>query len=129
VKKQTYVLVVLGLALILVSAAAAAQDKAPQVDMKKILAEVSGTYEMDMQGQIMALTFFEKDGKLFGAPEGETPEEILPVKGDNPLKFEVTLADNGNHFEITFGRNEKGEVDKCTLNFQGMEVVGPKKKK
>ena len=128
-KKQTYVFVVLGLALILASGSAAAQDKAPQVDMKKILAEVSGAYEMDMQGQITVLTFFEKDGKLFGAPEGETPEEILPVKGDNPLKFEITLADNGQHFDITFSRNEKGEVDKCTLNSQGMEMVGLKRKK
>jgi hypothetical protein len=32
-------------------------------------------------GRLMTINFFEKDGKLYGGPVGETPEEILPVEG------------------------------------------------
>ncbi|MCK7478202.1 MAG: hypothetical protein M0C28_12930 [Candidatus Moduliflexus flocculans] len=71
------------------AAPAAAQDK--PVDMKKLIAEIVGDYEFSAQGQILLVTFSEQDGKLFGAPPGETPEEIHPVEG-KPLCFDVTLA-------------------------------------
>jgi hypothetical protein len=109
---------------------AAAQQVPPQlIDWPKLFQEIAGDYDYDMQGQGMTVNFFVNNGKLWGAPPGETPEEIVPVKGDNPLKFEVTVAANGQYFEIEFGRDDKGAVDKCTLKSQGMEVIGKKRAK
>jgi hypothetical protein len=105
------------------------QTAAKPADPAKILAEVSGTYDFDIQGQAMAIGFFVQDGKLFGQPEGESAEQLLPMKGDNPLKFDVTVAANGQYYEIEFGRDEKGLVDKCTMRTQGMEVLGKKRAK
>ena len=64
-----------------------------------------------------------------GMPENETAELLMPVKGDNPLKFDVTVADNGQYFELEFARGEKGEVEKCTLKTPGQEIVGKKRAK
>ena len=129
--KKTAFVVALALAAILVSAASPAfalpQEKAKSVDMNKIYAEIAGDYDFDAQGQLMTITFFVREGKLFGAPQGEQEEELLPVKGDNPLKFEVTVASNGQFYELEFGRDEKGQIDKCAIKTQGMELVGKKK--
>jgi hypothetical protein len=76
----------------------------------------------------MTVNFFEKDGKLFGAPVGETPEEILPVK-DSPLNFEVTPAGSGQLYELEFFRNDKSVIDRCTIKTQGMEIPGKKRDK
>jgi hypothetical protein len=121
-------LFVIGLTLIFLSAAVSAgpqtQDK--PVDTKKILEEIAGDYDFEFQGQVMVINFFEKDGKLFGAPVGETPEEILPVKGSS-LKFEVTPASTGQLYELEFVRNEKGVIDKCILKTMGSEIIGIKR--
>jgi hypothetical protein len=121
-------LFVIGLTLIFLSAAVYAgsptQDK--PVDTKKILEEIAGDYDFDFQGQAMLINFFERDGKLFGAPVGETPEEILPVKG-SLLKFEVTPASTGQLYELEFVRNEKGVIDKCVLKTMGTEFIGIKR--
>lgn len=118
----------IGFSLIFLSAAvfagSQAQDKPD--DVKKILAEIAGDYDFEFQGQMMTVNFFEKDGKLFGAPVGETPEEILPVKG-SPLKFEVTPSTTGQLYELEFVRNEKGVIDKCVLKTMGMEMTGLKR--
>ncbi len=107
----------------------AAQTAAPAggqpVDMKKLIAEIVGDYEFPAQGQILLVTFSEQDGKLFGAPPGETPEEIHPVEG-KPLCFDVTLADSGDYYELQFVRNDKGAIDKCVMTVQGMVVEGAK---
>jgi len=105
------------------AAPAAAQDK--PVDMKKLIAEIVGDYEFALQGQILLVTFIEQDGKLFGAPPGETPEEIHPVEG-KPLCFDITLADSGDYYELQFVRNDKGVIDKCVMSVQGMVVEGAK---
>jgi hypothetical protein len=106
-----------------IAAPAATQDK--PVDMKKLIAEIVGDYEFQAQGQILLVTFSEQDGKLFGAPPGETPEEIHPVEG-KPLCFDVTLADSGDYYELQFVRNDKGVLDKCIMSVQGMVVEGAK---
>lgn len=105
------------------------QAPAKPVDMAKIMAEIVGTYDFDAQGQMMVLTFSVQDGKLFGMPEGETAELLLPVKGDNPLKFDVTVAGNGQYYELEFGRDDKGQIDKCTIKTQGQEIIGKKRVK
>lgn len=121
-------LFVIGLTLIFISAAVYAGSKTQDkpVDTKKILEEIAGDYDFDFQGQAMLINFFEKDGKLFGAPVGETPEEILPVKG-SLLKFEGTPGGGGQLFELEFVRNEKAVIDKCILKTMGSEMIGIKR--
>lgn len=101
-----------------------AQDK-PE-DPKKLYLEIAGDYEFQMDTQSLIVNFFEKDGKLFGAPPGETPEEIVPVK-DSPLKFEVVVSGSGQLYQLEFVRNEKKVVDRCIMRAGGMEIVGVKK--
>jgi len=105
-----------------------AQAVQPPVDAIKLYAEIAGDYEFVMGAESLSVNFFEKDGKLFGAPPGETPEEILPVK-DSPLKFEVTVAASGQYFALEFIRNEQGVIDRCRLQSQGIELMGTKIKK
>jgi len=106
-----------------VAAPPAAQDK--PVDMKKLIAEIVGDYDFSFQGQSLLVQFIEQDGKLFGAPPGETPEEIHPVEG-KPLCFDVTVAASGDYYELQFVRNDKGVVDKCIMSVQGMVIEGIK---
>jgi hypothetical protein len=104
------------------------QAPAPKLkpeEVKKILEEIAGDYDFDMQGQPMVITFFEKDGVLFGAPSGENPEVMAPAE-DSPLKFTVTPA-GGQSFEIEFFRNEKKVIDKCVAKAMGMEIIGAKR--
>ena len=95
------------------------------VDMKKLIAEIVGDYSFEFQGQALIVQFTEQDGKLFGAPPGETPEEIKPVEG-KPLGFDVTVSTNGDYYELQFVRNDKGVIDKCVMSVQGMVVEGAK---
>jgi hypothetical protein len=109
------------------AAQAQAQPPAPKLkpeEVKKILQEIAGDYDFDLQGQPMTVTFFEKDGALYGAPPGETPEAIQP-SADSPFKF--TVAPNGNFMELEFFRNEKKVIDKCVIKTQGMELAGAKR--
>jgi hypothetical protein len=118
------------LAAVLAGPVQAQTQAAPKpVDLAKIMAEIAGTYDFDVQGQAMVINFSVQDGKLYGMPENETAELLMPMKGDNSLKFDVTVASSGQYFELEFARNEKGEVDKCTLKSQGMEAVGKKRAK
>lgn len=121
------------LAVLALSAAGPAfgnpQTPAKPVDMAKIMAEIAGTYDFDAPGQALVVNFYVQEGKLYGLPEGQTAELLLPVKGDNPLIFNVTVADSGQFYELEFGRDEKGQIDKCTLRTQGMEVAGKKRAK
>jgi hypothetical protein len=102
---------------------AVAQDK--PIDMKKLIAEIVGDYDFSIQGESMIVQFTESDGKLFGAPVGETPEEVKPVDG-KPLFFDVTVAENGQYYELQFVRNDKGVIDKCVMNAMGTTVEGMK---
>ena len=106
-----------------VAAKPAAQDK--PVDMKKLLAEIVGDYDFSFQGESLLVQFTEADGKLFGAPPGETPEEIKPVEGKS-LCFDITVATNGQYYELQFVRNDKGVIDKCVMSVQGMVIEGLK---
>jgi hypothetical protein len=105
---------------------AAAKDK--PVDMKKLIAEIIGDYEFSAEGQTLLVQFTEADGKLFGAPPGQTPEEIHPVEG-KPLCFDVTVSTNGQYYELQFVRNAEGGIDKCVMSVMGVVVEGFKIKK
>jgi len=109
-----------------VAAAQAAAQTAPQdkpADLKKLVAEIVGDYEFSMEGQTLLVQFTNVDGKLFGAPPGETPEELSPVAG-KPLCFDITLATNGEYYVLQFVRNDKGVIDKCSMTVQGMTIDG-----
>ena len=106
-------------------AAPQAAAKAKPVDMKKLLAEIAGEYNFDVQGQSMLILFVEREGKLYGAPVGDPEELINPVEG-KPLCFDVTVAEGGQYFFLEFVRNEKGVIDKCLLTAEGMTVAGTK---
>jgi hypothetical protein len=106
----------------------AQETKAEPVDSKKLYQEIAGDYEFTIDTQTLIVNFFEKDGKLYGAPPGEMPEELIPVK-DAPLKFEVVVSTNGQLYQLQFVRNENKIIDKCIMNAMGMEVVGLKLKK
>ena len=111
-----------------VAAAQAATQTAAQAkpeDMKKLVAEIVGDYEFSAEGQTLLVQFTNVDGKLFGAPPGETPEEIKPVEG-KPLGFDVTVSTNGEYYELQFVRNDKGVIDKCVMTVQGMVIEGTK---
>jgi len=123
-KRSTFVACVVLMMSVVLCRGLWAQDK--PVDTKKLYNEIAGNYEFQAEGQIMVINFFEKDGKLYGAPVGETPEEILPVKG-SPLKFEVFVSANGQLYQLEFVRNEKDVIDKCILRVGGMEIAGIKK--
>jgi len=107
------------------TAQAAAQAPAPAqpVDMKKLIGEIVGQYEFAADTQTLLVEFVEFEGKLFGAPPGETPEEIHPVDG-KPLYFDITLAQSGQYYELQFVRNDKGVIDKCIMNVGGMVIEG-----
>lgn len=125
--KATTALVVLACLIVPLAAQTgakpAAQDK--PVNMKKLIAEIVGDYDFSFQGESMIIQFTEKDGKLFAAPVGETPEEIKPVEGKS-LFFDITVAANGMYYEMQFVRNDKGVIDKCIMSVMGQTVEGMK---
>jgi hypothetical protein len=131
-KKSLSLALAVVLAIAVVSAPVAAGQAAAQtaakdkpVDMKKLIAEIVGDFEFSAEGQTLLVQFTNVDGKLFGAPPGETPEELSPVAG-KPLCFDVTLADDGQYFVLQFVRNDKGVIDKCSMTVQGMTIDGVK---
>lgn len=121
IRAAAAILALAGLSVLAVPTAA--QDK--PVDMKKLIAEIVGDYDFSVQGESMVIQFTEQNGKLFGAPVGETPEEITPVEG-KPLCFDVTVAEGGQYYELQFVRNDKGVIDKCVMNTSGMTIEGMK---
>jgi hypothetical protein len=98
-----------------------AQDK-PE-DLAKVIQEIAGEYDFLYQGQTLTVIFSEENGKLFGAPPGDTPEEIKPMPG-KPLCFDVTVSTTGQYYELQFARNDKGVIDKCRMTTMGIEIEG-----
>jgi len=126
-KKRALTLMTALLVLTCLAAPLAAQTtaKAKPVDMKKLIAQIVGDWDFTFQGQSLAVQFTEQDGKLFGAPPGETPEEIKPV-ADKPLCFDVTVAASGEYYLIQFARDDKGVLNKCVMTVAGMTAEGVK---
>ena len=126
-KKRALTLMTALLILTCLAAPLAAQTgaKAKPVDMKKLIAEIVGDWDFTFQGQSLAVQFTEQDGKLFGAPPGETPEEIKPV-ADKPLCFDVTVAASGEYYLLQFARDDKGLLNKCVMTVAGMTAEGVK---
>ncbi len=115
-------IICLALMFFILNAASFAQEK--KAGAKKIYNEIAGRYEFDIEGQIMVIAFWVENEKLMGAPEGEEPAELEPVE-EEELKFAATTSE-GQFFEITFARDDKGKVAKCVIGTMGMEYEGNK---
>lgn len=100
--------------------------QAKNVDTKKLYTEIAGDYEFDAQGQVLIGTFFVEEGMLYGGPEGEKPEKLDPVEGEE-LKFTIDMPQA--LYEVTFYRDDSGMITKCIVSADGMEMEGIKIKK
>ncbi len=115
-----FLFVVCGLFLLANGVAALQQDAAAA----KRYAEIAGDYEFVMGMDVMTVRFFVEDGKLMGSPPGETPEEIVPVEGEE-LAFTVTIA-GGEEYDLTFIRDENGNLTQCLMESPMGEIMGDK---
>lgn len=95
-----------------------------QTDTAKLYAEIAGDYEFIMEMDAMTISFWVEDGKLMGGPPGETPEEIIPVEGDD-LKFTVTIP-SGEEYTLTFIRDDAGNITRCLMETSMGEIQGDK---
>jgi hypothetical protein len=94
----------------------------------KTYEEIAGEYEFTYEGQTEVLIFFVKDGVLMGKSYDDDEEVPLePVEGEE-LKFEAT-TNQGQFYELTFSRDEKGKITKCLLMTGGIEIEGTKVEK
>lgn len=103
----------------------ASQD---QENVQRIYADVSGTYEFVYEGQSMTLVFDVSDGRLYGREESGSEETECKPLDLNALKFEATVQETGQYYEILFFRDEDGKVNKCRLATQGIEIDGTRVK-
>lgn len=95
-----------------------------QTDTAKLYAEISGDYEFVMGMDMMTISFWMEDGKLMGGPPGETPEELIPVEGDD-LKFTVTIP-SGEEYTLTFIRDDAGNISRCLMETSMGDAQGDK---
>jgi hypothetical protein len=87
----------------------------------KLLDELVGGYQLEIQGQKGAFVFVAEEGKLKGAPAGEEPSELEPVKGED-MTFAGHSPDGTEHL-FKFLRNEDGKVTKCILSIPAMGLL------
>ena len=125
VRMSKGILSVFVLCLFLSSLTAAAPIFEKQMDTEKLYKEISGSYEFNMEGQVIILNFHVKDGSLYGTQEGDDEEvDIEPVELEN-MSFEATDMD-GTYYEINFSRDEDKKITKCLILTDGMEIEGTK---
>jgi hypothetical protein len=87
----------------------------------KVLDELVGGYQLEIQGQKGAFVFIAEEGKLKGAPAGEEPSLLEPVEGED-MTFEGHSPDGTKHL-FKFLRNEDGKVTKCILSIPAMGLL------
>ena len=93
-------------------------------ETEKLLKEVAGDYEFEYEGQIIVFVFSVENGNLMGAPEGESPEVLEAVEGEEMTWF--GFSPDGAEYQFKFKRNEEGEVSTCTCTIpaMGIEIDG-----
>ena len=98
-------------------------------DKAKILEEIVGVYEYELEGQVLVVIYTVEDGVLYGTEENDPnpPSRLDPIEGKE-LTFETT-GDDGNLYVISFSRDEDGKITKSLLAVMGMEIEGVKIKK
>ena len=113
------------LCLFLASLAVSAPVQEKQVDTKKLYEEIAGKYEFYVEGQVTVISFYVKEGELYGT-SGDGSEEVLCEPVDlETMSFEATDM-GGQFFEIQFSRDEDKKITKCVILTEGMEVEGTK---
>ncbi|MFC2157831.1 hypothetical protein ACFLT9_08345 [Acidobacteriota bacterium] len=94
-----------------------------EVDKDKLYAEMSGTFEFDVLGEIRTIQFWAEDGIMQGQADVDNEVvELDPVEG-NPMAFETT-DDSGDFYEIEFKRDEGEKITICIVTVAGMELEG-----
>lgn len=86
----------------------------PKVDPKIFDAYV-GQYELPM----FVLNIMKEGDRLFGQPEGDTKEELIP---ESETEFSVTNVGA----KVTFVKDEKGVVTHMVVSLNGEEFKGKK---
>ncbi len=117
---------VVGIFLVL-NATSLAQEKNQEEDKAaKLLAEIAGSYEFEYEGQFIVFVFSIEEGKLMAAPEGEVPEALEPVEGEE-MSF-VGYAPTGEEYRFMFARDDEGKITHCIVSVpaMGIEVEGVK---
>jgi len=119
-QKTVFIIICFSLVLFGLNLSTFAQDKA------KILEEIVGVYEYELEGQVLIVIYTVEDGVLYGTEENDPnpPSRLDPVEGKE-LTFETT-GDDGNLYVISFSRDEDGKITKSILAVMGMEIEGVK---
>jgi hypothetical protein len=104
--------------LMLAAASFAGQEK--KLD-PKLLAELVGNYEFNIQGQTGVFIFTSEEGNLRGAPAGDPQSELEPVEGEE-MTF-VGHSPDGAEFQFKFLRDEQGNIAKCIVSIPAMGLV------
>lgn len=130
---KSHAISIIGFALffLVVSSMVFSQEQSDEA-LKKKYAPIIGEYEFDlteMGGEVQYLTFYVKDGALWGDSGDGDPATCDPVEGEE-FKFKAVGSD-GQEFEITFVKDEKGQYTICKVYIvaMDMEVEGIKKDK
>ncbi len=122
-KGRTYFLyrtmtVLFFVSLIIGSASSAGQEE--KID-PKLLTELVGNYELEIQGQKGVFIFTSEKGNLKGAPAGESQSVLEPVEGEE-MTF-VGQSPDGAEYRFKFLRDEEGNIAKCILSVPTMGLV------
>ena len=86
----------------------------------KLLDEIEGNYEFEFQGEVMVFVFSVEDGNMMGAPEGEAPEVMELMEGEE-MKF-IGFSPDGSEYQFAFARDEEGKITKCTVSVPAMGI-------
>lgn len=99
---------------------------AQEKDKEKLLNEIAGDYEFEYEGQYIVFEITVEDGNLMAAPEGEIPDVLEPVDGEEMTY--VGYSPDGMEYQFKFIRDDEGEITKCTIYVpaMGIEVEGTK---
>ena len=110
----------MGLSMVL---SAAALDPSITQDKKvdpKVLEQIAGSYEFEVQGQFMAFVFTVEDGNLMGAPENDTAAILEPMK-DKETTF-VGYSPDGMEYQFAFKKDGDGKYTICVVNVPDMGI-------
>ena len=124
--KQNSVLAVCTCLIFLLAVFSVPSVAQEEQNTEKLLKEVAGDYEFEYEGQVIVFVFSVEDGNLLGAPEGESPEILEALEGEEMTWF--GFSPDGAEYQFKFKKNEEGEVSTCTCTIpaMGIEIDGVK---
>lgn len=119
-KSCFYLTITAFFSVLLMLAAASFAGQEEKVD-PKLLAELVGDYEFNIQGQKGVFIFTSEEGNLRGAPAGDTQSVLEPVEGEE-MTF-LGHSPDGAEFHFKFMRDEQGNIAKCIVSIPAMGLV------